>query len=227
MKGTSLSNDTRAQRRFPGRRAWRTAVPTYSNGNLELHGFQVMQTWEAELMAAMASDVTRRNGRVLEIGFGLGIAAREIRRFRPDLHVIIEANAHIAASARQTYRREISRGAVQVIDGFWEDVVSALSKKRGAGYDGILFDTFPLHALELRRNHYAFFPVAHQLLVNGGKFTYFSDEVDSIGAEHQQRLMAAFGPRLTIHVRSISVRPPPNCEYWTARSILHLVVTKR
>ena len=206
--------------------AWRTPVPSYPKAGLELHGFQIMQTWEAGLMGAMARDVTRRGGSVLEVGYGLGIAAREIRKHRPALHVIIEANEHIAAVARHRYRREIGHGTVRVMNEFWKTAVVRIAKDKDS-FDGILFDTFPQQASDLKRNHYAFFPIAQKLLSRGGKFTYFSDEVDSIGGEHQRRLWSAFGPRLTLELTRMRVRPPPSCEYWSARSILHVVVTKR
>jgi guanidinoacetate N-methyltransferase len=226
-KRTPHDFDPRARRYFPSRASWRAAIPMYSDDGLELHGFQLMQTWERALMHAMAKDVSCAGGRVLEVGFGLGIAARAIRRSRPALHVIVESNKHIAAKVRSLYRREIADHRVEVIAEFWEEAIDVLKARSGAGFDGILFDTFPLRASQLRRNHYEFFPIASALLVNEGKFTYFSDEVDSLGAEHQRRLFEAFGPQLALDLRRINVSPPKTCEYWRSPSILHVVVTKR
>merc|ERR1712176_946919 len=59
-------------------------------------------------MKALVEVVCRRGGRILEVGYGLGISAKYIDEHGEGLlgsrvteHVIIEANAEIAANARE------------------------------------------------------------------------------------------------------------------------------
>ncbi|MCC6873367.1 MAG: hypothetical protein IT378_03585 [Sandaracinaceae bacterium] len=204
------------------REHWRLASARIEGGSLEILGFQVMQAWEHPLMSAMAAAVVPvpGEGHVLEVGYGLGISAEMIQARHPARHWIIEANAELALAARERFRRQIEEARVTVIEAFWEDVVPL----EGACFSGILFDTYPLRASERRKNHFPFFPHAARMLIPGGTFTYFSDELDSLSRDHQRRLLAAFGLAVMIRLETIHVAPTTDCRYWRSDQILHVAV---
>lgn len=223
--------DPRHSKPFPMLRSeWLSSTPTQRDHEgittLELCGFQVMQSWEAELMRAMAVAVSGPGRRVLEVGYGLGLCAGFIQEGEPELHVIVEANAAIAQAARARLAGKIENGRVVVVEGYWEevclpDVLEKLAGRRT--FDGLVFDTFPHNAAELRRNHFAFFERARTLLEPAGVFTYFSDEAIALPSNHIQAIYVALGAA-TIEQSQIAVRPPSWCEYWSADTIVHVVV---
>jgi guanidinoacetate N-methyltransferase len=223
-------DDPRYSRRFPSSPGEWVSAPARIDMDehgrtLQIFGFQVMQDWESPLMERMALSVTRPGASVLEIGYGLGISAKHVQALGPRTHVIIEANKEVAVCARRDLHDAILTGRAHVMEGTWEDTVSAGVLRRFAphGFDGIIFDTYPLSQQELRRNHFAFFPHAQSLLSRRGRFTYFSDEEDRLSDTHRKTLEAVF-PNAVITTEPVRVHPVPNCEYWTAESILHVVV---
>jgi guanidinoacetate N-methyltransferase len=87
-----------------------------------------------------------------------------------------------------------------MVHGLWQDVLDDLGK-----FDGIFFHTYPLNESELveqigESTTFAdhFFPHAAAHLVDGGIFTYLSNEVDSLSRQHQRLLFR--------HFRSIEIR---------------------
>jgi hypothetical protein len=218
---------------------WKTAVPDFKETNdrlsLDILGFQVMQSWEAPLMVAMAKAACRENDVTLEIGFGLGICAGELQKIKPRLHVIVECNAGVADRARALYQREIASGQLMIVDGFWQDLcisggpLASDNLKQSFGvcaFDSIVFDAYPMSAEEVGRNELLFFRDASRLLAKGGRFTYFSNEKSTIGRSHQRALRDAFH-NATVCIAPIRVSPWKDCEYWTAKEILNVVITKQ
>ena len=51
---------------------------------------EVMMSWEDSLMKRHAEVVCENGGDVLEIGFGMGIAANYIQELNPSSHTIVE-----------------------------------------------------------------------------------------------------------------------------------------
>eukprot|EP00966_Prymnesium_polylepis_P286700 6622396-Prymnesium_polylepis.2 len=109
-----------------------------------------MEGWEAPYMAALATVACSRGGRICEVGFGLGLSARYIDAYATDPprdvdgedeagaddrgapanpwvteHVIIEANAEVAAAARR-FAETRARVKTTVVEGFWQNVVADL-----------------------------------------------------------------------------------------------------
>lgn len=194
------------------------AAPTIVDGTLLVSGQEVMQTWEEPLMRALAEAVTVPGGSVLEIGFGLGLSAGFVQERGPGRHVIVEANPDTAAVGRQWARVQPRRG-VEIVTGRWQDALAGLGR-----FDGVLFDTYPMDESEvdtyvLRDATFAehFFAHAAEHLADGGAFTYYSNEIDSLSRRHQRALLR--------HFRSFSVRivdglrPPADCSYWWAPSM--------
>ncbi|HEV7606267.1 MAG TPA: hypothetical protein VGO61_02975 [Steroidobacteraceae bacterium] len=211
-------------------RAWLEAAPNVrldDTSSLEILGHQVMQEWELPLMRAMANAASCANGKVLEVGYGLGICAGLIQENRPSLHVVIEANKAVSARAKRVFAAEIAAGTVFVVEDYWENLMSAKSAGPLADgiFDGVVFDTFPLTQQDLRKNHFAFFAHAARLLRPGGRFTYFSDEPVALSAEHVSAIGHHF-PGATFSTELLSVNPPPDCDYWKWPTIVHVVVRK-
>jgi diaminopimelate decarboxylase/SAM-dependent methyltransferase len=216
---------SRARIGFPAdREDWATAAATTAAERLTILGHPVMERWEEPYMALLADIATRNGGRVLEVGFGMGIAAGFVRARRPAEHVIIECNRDVFRAAEEFARAAGGSSApVKTTPrlGFWEDVTPGLP---AGSFDGILFDTYPLQLDQVHRNHYPFFAEAFRLLRPGGVFTYYSDEARRFSPDHLQALHAAGFSDISGVVCPVS--PPATCEYWQERSLLAPVVRR-
>lgn len=79
---------------------WRHLPVHYTSEGLDVGTQQVMQHWERPLMSHLVRNATRRRGRVLEVGFGLGIASAFANERGCEEYCIIEAHPQIAEAAR-------------------------------------------------------------------------------------------------------------------------------
>lgn len=184
---------------------WRATPLTYDADGLLVGGLQVMQHWEQPLMKRLAQYATRNRGRVLEIGFGLGISAQEIMTSGCNEYVVVEAHPEIAKQARAWGERQPVR--VTVIEDFWQNVVRDLGR-----FDGILFDTYPINDDPRSNNYHRFLPVAHNLLAPNGGITYYTEDTREFRAEHIALLLRHFELIEFSVVNDLA--PPPTCRYW-------------
>jgi protein arginine N-methyltransferase 2 len=91
----------------------------------------VMMAWERPLMEAHARAVCQGGGKVLNVGFGMGLVDEAIQRYEPEEHTIVEAHP-------QVYERMLKLGwgekkNVRIVFGRWQDVMPQLGS-----YDGII-----------------------------------------------------------------------------------------
>lgn len=185
--------------------------------DLMIQDQEVMQRWERPLMEALADIVSAPKRSVLELGFGLGISASLIQDRCPGEHTIIESHPDIAKRAHR-WRAGYPDRRIRILEGRWQDVLPSCGD-----FDAILFDTHPETQAERddKRRHGTpgpdIFPSAARHLRPGGMFTYYSDEVDSLGRGHQQRLLAHFSEFRVRVVRDL--QPPADCTYWFAPSM--------
>lgn len=204
---------------YAPREAWRTAPAQFSDHALVIHDHPVMEDWEDDYMRMLAAIASSEGGTVLEVGYGMGLAARHIQSHRIDKHVIIEANESVFEELRIFART--ARVPVVALQGFWEEIVDTLPS---ASFSGILFDTYPLSSDEVHRNHFPFFEAAHRLLRPGGILTYYSDEITDYSSDHRERLQSTGFTR--IRKRICHVSPPADCVYWKSDHILAPLIWK-
>lgn len=201
------------------RETWTHLPASYTSDTLTIAGHPVMERWEDSYMRELARIACSQGGRVLEVGFGMGISARYIQQYPILEHVIIEANNEVAEQGLKFGAH--AKQPVTVLKGFWEKVTPTLPAE---SFDGILFDTYPLTAEEIHQNHFWFFNEAFRLLKPGGVLTYYSDEIGQFSPGHLEALKnAGF---TDIEGVICPVNPPPGCKYWTSRTILAPIITK-
>ncbi|XP_042376052.1 protein arginine N-methyltransferase 2-like [Zingiber officinale] len=125
----------------------------------------VMMDWERPLMEAHARAVCGGGGggRVLNVGFGMGLVDEAIQRYGPVEHTIVEAHPDV-------YDRMLRCGwgekeNVKIVFGRWQDVLPQLES-----YDGIFFDTYGEYYEDLRQFHQHL----PKLLKPDGIYSYFN-----------------------------------------------------
>lgn len=201
---------------------WAESQAKYDDTQLIIDGQQVMQDWERPYMEAMSKVVTETHGDVLEVGFGMAISATYIEAMGVKSYTVIEANDGVRSEFEKWKARYPGRD-IRLVPGKWQDVIDDLGQ-----FDGIFFDTYPLSEEEFTKyvvedctfaEH--FFEPAARHLRDGGIFTYYSNEIDSMSRRHQRALFELF--------REVSMSvckplfPPEDCNYWWADS---MIVTK-
>lgn len=200
---------------------WKGASADFTEHDLKIFGCAVMEDWEEPYMKDLAEIACRNGGTVLELGFGMGISAKFIQQHVIDKHIIIEANATVAEKARDFAKS--APHEVEVLEGLWEEVIDQVPD---GSLDGILFDTYPLTEEEVYQNHFNFFDVAYRKLKKGGIFTYYSDEITDFGKVHLRKLQSAGFVPENIKKKLTHIKPPKDCEYWKADTILSPIVQK-
>lgn len=181
------TNDTHLQLSFRSvtRDQWAAAEIEVKDGVLTSFGEVVMAEDEAEYMKALAKQVVKgqkRNGTILEIGFGMGLSATAIQSEGCAKHVIIEANSNILKNCRKWMAKKAvvvnPNGVVIPLKGFWESVVPNLED---GSFDGVFFDPFPSEITV------AFLKEARRLLKPGGRLAYYSQEWGMSGRRQWHR----------------------------------------
>lgn len=204
--------------------AWLQTEAHFLPKELEIKGFQVMQRWEDNYMKSLASVVVSKGGNVLEVGFGLGMAARFIQRSKKvKTHTVLECHPQVIKYAKKMFPKPIVSGRLILIEGFWEDTSSKLKDE---SFDGIFFDSSPLDEETHFFQFFPFFKEAHRLLKPGGIFTYFSDEATGFSEEHMRTLLRAGFEKKNIDFKICRIKPPKSCRYWRKNTIIVPIVIK-
>ncbi len=143
---------------FPTKALFLKNHAIYTRESLDIAGHEIMQRWETNYMKKLASIICKNGGKVLELGFGMGISAHFIQKykysqskFQIKSHIIIEAHPEVCKYARKMFAKEIKVKQLELLQGYWQDVTKNLKKE---SFDGILFDTYPLTEKEIHKNHF-------------------------------------------------------------------------
>ena len=127
--------------------------------------FEVMMNWEDGIMKASADYVCENGGDILEIGFGMGIAADYIQANNINSHTIIENHPQVIEKLKLW---AADKPNVTIVEGDWYDVKDSLST-----YDGIFYDTWG------DDNVNSFTTILPTLIKSGGKTTWWNNFTDS------------------------------------------------
>ncbi len=201
---------------------WVKSQAKYDDTQLIIDGQQVMQDWERPYMEAMAKVATKTKGDVLEIGFGMGISASYMLAMGVKSYTVIECNEDVRMEFEK-WKKNHPKCDVSLVFGKWQEVIGELGL-----FDAIFFDTYPLSEIEFEEyvsnsvtfaEH--FFEAAASHLKDGGVFTYYSNEIDSVSRRHQRALFKYF-KEVSFSICS-PLFPPEDCNYWWADS---MIVTK-
>jgi protein arginine N-methyltransferase 2 len=95
---------------------------------------EVMMDWEAPIMSASAAYITQGGGKILEVGFGMGIASDYIQSHNISSHTIVENHPQVLEKL-ETWAS--GKSNVTIISQNWYDVKDSLGT-----FDGIFFDTY-------------------------------------------------------------------------------------
>lgn len=141
----------------------------------------VMMSWETQLMRLgrdslfAGSDGNDTNKTILNIGFGMGIIDTLIQEKKPHKHYICEAHPDVLQKMRD--EGWFDRDNVVVLQGRWQDELDRLLSQGSVFFDGIYYDTFLEHYLDMLD----LFNYIVGLLKPHGIFSFFN----GLGADRQ------------------------------------------
>ena len=133
---------------------------TKDNRLLTPNAQPVMMGWEDPIMKDAASLICHNKGKILNVGFGLGLIDTYIQSHQVQEHWIIEAHPDVQNKMKNDGWGKKSN--VTCLFDKWQNVYDELPK-----FDGIYFDTWK-ESLDL------FHKIVPNLLKPGGKYTYWS-----------------------------------------------------
>ncbi len=209
--------DERARTSIPG------AVPAlFPDRTLApLEAQEIMEDWQIPVMRAMARAVTDTHGDVLEIGFGRGIASSFIQAEGVRSHTVVECNPRVMDDFHRWRERQPGE-RIRLVPGRWQDVGESLEV-----YDGIFFHTYPLNSQEyaelvVQSVTFAahFFPTASERLRPGGRFSYLSNEADSLSRGHQRLLFQHFSSFSLSRVTDLAVPRDSHDAHWSDEMVI-------
>ena len=162
-----------------------------ANDSIEM---EVMMDWEDAVMKKSANYVCENGGDILEIGFGMGIAANYIQANSINSHTIVENHPQIIEKAKAWAS---DKPNVTIIENDWNTVKDKRRKICLATYDGIFYDTFADDNMDNFKSSLA------NLANTGCKVTWWN----SVNSENNYYNIDG------VTYEAITVNPPTNCYF--------------
>jgi guanidinoacetate N-methyltransferase len=185
---------------------------------LKIFNLEVMSDFETPYMESLADITTSKGGKVLNIGFGLGIIDNFIEENRKkdniSEHHIIELNHKIYEKALSWRKSQKKKDKIFIHKGDWQDILPNL-KKNGLIFDGVVYDGFPLEINEMCRDCVPFLDELFKLKIvkNTGIVTFYMDSTEGFSDKFKEYLRSLGVRKLEAKKISVSL-PKRNCEYW-------------
>ena len=173
--------DAATQRYFA---EWKEKELQRTDETLRVGGAPVMFTWEEPLMAEFAKRLDVNGQDVLEIGFGMGVAATCMQQYGPRSHTILEPHPAIyqmAMNWREKFATEIT-----IINDYWQNKILELPKVDVVFYDSSNADG------NVHKDKFAFFELAAKQLLRAGGRLGFWYKGDALPGDYQRELMKWF-----------------------------------
>ena len=169
----------------------------------------VMMGWETPLMYQHAKLICKNDGKILNIGFGLGIIDKFIQNNKNiDEHHIIEAHPDIYAKMLENGWDKISN--VTIHYGKWQDILPTLS----IVFDGIFFDTFSEHYKDMKEFH-DYLP---NILHDNGIYSFFNGLCASTNQffhdVYKILIQLELKQEYTINTHYLAINISPNSAIW-------------
>lgn len=128
---------------------------------LDEDGRAVMMDWEKPIMDKSAEIICRNGGRVLNVGFGMGLIDTAIENYPIQEHWIIEP--HLDVFTKMMDDGWHLKPHVKILHGDWQWFMKYLPK-----FDGIYIDTWDEEIDDFHRN-------VPNMLKPGGIYSYFNN----------------------------------------------------
>lgn len=189
-------------------------------------------------MYKMADIATSNGGRILEIGFGMGIASSRIQTATNLMeHVVIEMNDEVFERLKQFGKT--AKTKVTPLKGKWQTVAPTLED---ASFDAIFYDTYPLSESEWHSHQFDFIREhGFRLLKPGGILTYcnitsygvlvrekYGYDVRKMFEESQIPELEKIGfRRENISYEVVPVMPEAECKYYDHKELVAPRIVKQ
>jgi protein arginine N-methyltransferase 2 len=162
-----------------------------------------MMEWERPIMEQAAEVICRKGGRVLNVGFGMGIIDTEIEKYEIQEHWIIEP--HLDVFTKMMDDGWHLKPHVRILHGDWQWFMKYLPK-----FDGIYIDTWNEEIYDFLRN-------APEILKKDGVLSFFNNpRADEKGLHMTQEHYDILNPIFNIEFETIQLEDIDGPEMQTA-----------
>jgi hypothetical protein len=177
---------------------------------LKICDLEVMSDFQAPYMKKLAEIVTMHGGKILNVGFGLGLADTFIQEYSEirtvNEHHIVEINESVYKNACAWREKQKNKDKIFIYHSSWEDLIPQLAEKKMV-FDGVLYDGYPLRLEDVCRDSVPFiYPLIRYKLIKeyDGILTFFMDSTNGFGDSFQN-----YALELGIHEMNVKKVPNP------------------